>query len=216
MVRQNYTPTPIKEAIVRARNEGQKVKAVAQLFQVGTATVERICKRERECGNVSRKAKSGRPRKTAEWHDKAIFRHCKEDPKRSATDVVNYASQKFRVQISKWTARRILKRRGLYARRPARVPLLQERHRKARLQFAQRHKNWTRQDWGRVLWSDETKINLYHPDGGLMIRRPVGMRYRLKYCKPTVKFGAGNIMVWGRYFILSFTQPIPLLRVHVP
>jgi hypothetical protein len=38
-------------------------------------------------------------------------------------------------------------------------PLLSKRHRRNRLDFALAHKDWTLDDWKRVIWSDETKIN---------------------------------------------------------
>ena len=54
MVSKKYTSTPIKNAIVRAGESGQSVSDVAQLFQVGSATVKRICARHRQEGNVHR------------------------------------------------------------------------------------------------------------------------------------------------------------------
>jgi len=40
-------------------------------------------------------------------------------------------------------------------------PLLSARHRKARLAFAQKYREWTVEDWKRVIWSDEMKINRF-------------------------------------------------------
>ena len=37
-------------------------------------------------------------------------------------------------------------------------PLLSQKHRKERMDFAIRHKDWTLEDWKRVVWSYETKI----------------------------------------------------------
>jgi hypothetical protein len=62
--------------------------------------------------------------------------------------------------ITQQTARNILNRYKLFARKPARLPLLKEHHRKARLRFALVHKNWTVEKWGTILFSDETKFNL--------------------------------------------------------
>ncbi len=42
--------------------------------------------------------------------------------------------------------------------------------------------------WNHVLWSDETKINLF---GG------VNRVWRHKCVLPTVKHGGGSVMVWG-------------------
>ena len=44
--------------------------------------------------------------------------------------------------------------------------LLSQKHRKERMDFAIRHKDWTLEDWKRVVvWSDETKINHLGLDG---------------------------------------------------
>lgn len=66
-----------------------------------------------------------------------------------------------------------------------------------RLNFAKEHINWTIDDWKKVLWSDESKFNMIASDGKGYVRRPVNKRFDPKYTKGTVKFGGGNIMVWG-------------------
>jgi hypothetical protein len=49
-------------------------------------------------------------------------------------------------------------------------PFLSAKHHKARLDFAHAHKDWTVDDWRRVVWSDETKINCYVPCLILVLR----------------------------------------------
>jgi len=44
-------------------------------------------------------------------------------------------------------------------------PLLSQKHRKERMDFSIRHKDWTMEDWKRAVWSDETKINSLGSDG---------------------------------------------------
>ena len=44
-------------------------------------------------------------------------------------------------------------------------PLLTKRHRRLRLQFAKRYQHWTVDDWKRVIFSDETKVNRLGSDG---------------------------------------------------
>jgi hypothetical protein len=48
-----------------------------------------------------------------------------------------------------------------------------------------------------VIWSHESKFNLYSDDGKGYVRRPINQRYNKRYTTATVKFGGGNIMVWG-------------------
>jgi len=207
-----YLATPIKEAIVRAKLQGKTDRAVAALFQVSHQTVSGIFRKHQAesypkffqlsslfsmQGDVHRRSKSGRPRKCSEWQDRALVREIKKDSKSSTTDVRSYAQQHFGLNISKWTAARILNRAKLFARRPASKPLLTQAHQKARLQFARAHKHWTSEDWGRVLWSDESKFNLMNPDGGQWVRRAPGTRYKDQHIKSTLKFGGGNVMAWG-------------------
>ena len=52
-----------------------------------------------------------------------------------------------------------LKKIGMKAVVKKKHPLLSVKHRKSHLDFAHAHKDWTVEDWKRVIWSDETKIN---------------------------------------------------------
>ena len=38
-------------------------------------------------------------------------------------------------------------------------------HRRERMDFALRHRDWTLEDWKKVVWSDETKVNHLGSDG---------------------------------------------------
>ncbi len=51
--------------------------------------------------------------------------------------------------------------------------------------------------WNHVLWSDETKINLFGSDGVKHVWRQPGEEYKDKCVLPTVKHGGGSVMVWG-------------------
>ena len=44
-------------------------------------------------------------------------------------------------------------------------PFLSAIHRKKYLNFALKYKEWTVEDWKRVIWLDETKINRIASDG---------------------------------------------------
>lgn len=49
-----------------------------------------------------------------------------------------------------------------------------------------------------MLWSDESKFNLFSSDGIHYVRRPPGKKFDPKYQVPTVKYyGGGSVMVWG-------------------
>src|SRR3979490_1129390 len=63
------------------------------------------------------------------------------------------------------TVRNVLKQHSFKAVTKKKKPLLIAVHRKNRLAFALRHKEWTVEDWKRIIWSDETKINRIGSDG---------------------------------------------------
>ncbi len=48
-----------------------------------------------------------------------------------------------------------------------------------------------------VLWSGETKINLFGSDGVKRVWRQPGEESKDKCVLPTVKHGGGGVMVWG-------------------
>ncbi len=97
--------------------------------------------------------------------------------------------------VSAQTIRRTLHQIGLHDCRPRRKPLLKMMHKKARKRFAEDKQ--TKDYWNHVLWSDETKINIFGSDCVKRVWRQPGDEYKDKCVLATVKHGAGSVMVWG-------------------
>jgi transposase len=85
----------------------------------------------------------------------------------------------------------------MYAVVKKKKPLLSKHHRKERLDFAIAHKDWTLEDWKRVVWSDETKINRLGSDGRKWAWKKPGEGLSDRLVEGTLKFGGGSVMVWG-------------------
>lgn len=85
----------------------------------------------------------------------------------------------------------------MYGRVARKKPLLTDRHRNVRLEWARQRKDWTVSDWNSIIWSDESKFNLFGNDGRVFVRRRVGEELLPECIQQTVKFGGGNVMVWG-------------------
>ena len=101
------------------------------------------------------------------------------------------------VIVSANTVRRVLKENGLHSAQKIKKPMLSVRHRIARMEFAVRHKDWTVDDWCKVVWSDETKINHLGSDGREWCWKYRGESLSNRTCQPTVKHGGRSLMVWG-------------------
>ena len=76
-------------------------------------------------------------------------------------------------------------------------PLLSQKHRKERMGFAIRHKDWTLEDWKRMVWSDETKVNHLGSDGRKCTWKRAGEGLSDRLVEGIVKFGGGSVMLWG-------------------
>jgi hypothetical protein len=65
------------------------------------------------------------------------------------------------------------------------------------LAFAKKYKDWDLEAWKRVIWSDETKINLFGSDGRQYCWKRSGAALLDHHFQPTVKHGGGSIFLWG-------------------
>ncbi len=102
-----------------------------------------------------------------------------------------------RQPVSAQTIRRTLHQIGLHGCHPRGKPFLKMMHKKARKQFAEYKQTKDMDYWNYVLWSDETKINLFGSDGVKHVWRQSVEEYKDKCVLPTVKHGGGSVMVWG-------------------
>ncbi len=76
-------------------------------------------------------------------------------------------------------------------------PLLKLAYKKACKQFAEDNLAKSMICWNHVLWSDESKVNLFDSDGFQHVWRRPGEEYQENCALPTVKHVGGSIMVWG-------------------
>ncbi|KAG0752864.1 hypothetical protein G6F24_013329 [Rhizopus arrhizus] len=90
-----------------------------------------------------------------------------------------------------------LKSLGFKARPKRKVPLLSAKHRKARLEWALAHRYWTIDDWRKVIFSDESKINVWGSDGVEFYWSLPGSPLQPHHVIPTVKYGGGSVMMWA-------------------
>ena len=82
------------------------------------------------------------------------------------------------------------------SRRAAKKPLLSRKNIRDRLIFCKRYRDWTAEDWGKVIFSDESPFRLFGAAGKKLVRRGQCERYHQSCVMPTVKHPE-SIHVWG-------------------
>ncbi|KAG1172477.1 hypothetical protein G6F36_011553 [Rhizopus arrhizus] len=85
----------------------------------------------------------------------------------------------------------------IFAEIKKKKPLLTAQHKKARLAWAKKHQYWTIHDWRRVIFSDETKINIWGSDGCKYYWKRKGDRLQPHHIEVAVKHDGSGIMLWG-------------------
>ena len=91
-----------------------------------------------------------------------------------AVQATQFIDSTITTPITPQTVRNVLKEAGLQSATKKKVPMLKASHRQRHLKFAQYHENWTVEDWKRVLWTDETKVNRIGSDGKCIFGRNEG------------------------------------------
>ena len=162
---------------------------------VGMGTVNRISK---ELDLDKENNPGGRPSKLSAHDKKLIIHQITSGKLDNAVQATQFINNVISNPVNPQTVRNVLKKSGLCSATKKKVPMLKKGHCQRRLQFALYHENWTVEDWKRVLWSDETKINRIGSDGKVYVWKQRGESISDCTTTPTVKHGGGNnLMVWG-------------------
>ena len=183
--------------IVILREEGYSMEAIGSRMKCSHSAVSKTLKRVRESGSVNDRPRSGRPRLSSARENRELVRISLRDRRLTSTQLKREWSETSQVSGSSRTVRRRLDDAGLYGRVARKKPLLTDRHKLIRLNWAKEHKNWSVHDWNMVIWSDESKFNLFGSDGRVYIRRRIREDFHPDCIQQTVKFGGGNVMMWG-------------------
>ena len=199
----NPPPTTMKSIsprtltnITNALEGGQSSRQVASALGVGKTTVNDVRKR---LDFSTPRIKPGPKSKLTARQKRSAVGLILRGRAKSAVDAANMMNKE-RPQashVSPETIRRALRAAKLVARKKVKRPFLSSRHRRARLQWAEDHRDWTEEDWLRVIWSDATKINRICSDGNHYVWPPQVDQQSERAVKPTVKYGGGSVMIWG-------------------
>ena len=181
--------------VISLLHDGYSLHQIQSKTGLEKSTIGRI---KKEIDGDKENSKGGRPSKLS-YHDKqSIFRQITTGKLDNAVQATHFINNILPNPVTPQTVRNALKENNFRSVIKKKCPLLKKGHRLACLKFAKYHENWTVEDWKRVLWSDETKINRIGSDGRVYTWKQKGEPLSDRTTTPTVKHGGGNnLMVWG-------------------
>lgn len=183
-----------RERAVGMSQMGASNSHIARTLGCTRQTVIRLFRRVNQTGQTSDRPRSGRPRVTTPAED----RHLRTLHLRNRfVTMTQTASTALGHIINRNTVMRRLRAAGIRAYRPFRGMTLTPQHRINRLVWARRVRRWQRRDWSRVIFSDESRFNLFQADGRVRVYRRRGERLAPACIQEVVPYGGGSVMVWG-------------------
>ena len=183
-----------QQNILSLLHQGLSIRQVADQCHVGKSTVQELRKKHLATFPVS---SGGRKAKLSLQDKRHCIRSITSGKLETAAKVVKHLQNELEVTVSDRTVRRALQEAGLKAMEKEKKPKLSAKNAKERLEFAKRHQHWTVDDWKRVIWSDETKVNRFCSDGRSWCWVRDDESRQPRQVKETVKHGGGSVMVWG-------------------
>ncbi|KAI4904858.1 hypothetical protein NFI96_018244, partial [Prochilodus magdalenae] len=196
MVKTKELSEDTRNRIVDLHQAGKTESAIGKQLDVKKSTVGAIIRKWKTYKTTTNLPRSGAPRKISARGVKMITRTVRKNPRTTRGDLVNDL-QEAGTNVTKATISNTLRRQGLRSCSARRVPLLKPVHIQARLKFAREHLDVPEEYWENVIWSDETKVELFGKNTTRRVWRKVNAELHPKNTIPTVKHGGGNIMLWG-------------------
>ncbi|GFU50218.1 transposable element Tcb1 transposase [Trichonephila clavipes] len=162
--------------IIGKLEEGRSVTSVAAEFGIAHSIVSRLWRQFQTTGTAIRGFSSGRPRGTTPADDRYFVLQARRNRRQTAGEIARHTTQATGRPISRFTVARRLYGGGLFARRPVRCVPLTPAHRRRRSLWCREHRNWRDNEWGRVLFTDESRFSLSSDSHRIIFWRERGSR----------------------------------------
>lgn len=187
----------IRAVIVALHNEGKTERLIASQLKLSKTCVHNAITRNKATGSNQTRSRSGRPKCTTQSEDNLIVVTSKRNRLLTAPQIREQMNSSRSKPVSVTTVKRRLRDAGLFGRVAVRKPLLRPQNKKKRMQWALTHRDWTAEDFKKVLWTDESKFQIFGSKRRTYVRRSAEEKMLPVCVVPTVKHGGGSIMVWG-------------------
>ncbi|GFX12822.1 transposable element Tcb2 transposase [Trichonephila clavipes] len=183
--------------IIGKLEEGRSVTSVAAEFGIAHSIVSRLWRQFQTTGTAIRGFSSGHPRGTTAADDRYIVLQTRRNRWQTAGEIARHTTQVTGRPISRFTVARRLHGGGLFARRPVQCVPLTPAHRRRRSLWFREHRNWRDNEWGRALFTDESRFSLSSDSHRILIWRERGSRnHPSSNIIERDRYGGRGVLVW--------------------
>ncbi|GFT08772.1 transposable element Tcb1 transposase [Trichonephila clavipes] len=160
-------------------------------------SIDKIIGRFKSDGLIENKSGRGRKSILSYVAKRKILKDIKIDPKLSAVKLAAETSRIMGRNVSAETVRNVIRHAGYSSRVARKKPFISLQNQKKRLEFAKTHQWKIDNFWKKVIFSDESKFNIFGSDGCRTVWRKPNTALDPKNLRPTVEHGGGSVMIWG-------------------
>lgn len=179
--------------IVGMREGGMKSSQIAESLKIPRSTVSTVLTKWRVLGQMTTLKPKPRPLKLSDRSMRDLGRMIHSHRR------LTLAALAAKFNVHRHTMRRYIRRLGFRSRVAPKKPFLNDTHMNHRLAFAKKYRNWTVDDWKRVIWTDESSFELGKNSRRIRVWRKTHERYSAQCLAPTFKSGRTSVMVWGGF-----------------
>lgn len=172
---------------------GKSNKEIAETFGVSHSTVSRTLKKFKDCGDLKHACGNGRPKKLTEAEITIIKNVKEKNPKTSLRKTSLEILHKEGKVVSYSTIRKWYNDNNIFAFSPIKKPLLSKKAISTREEHSKTFMFMDEDEVKSIIFSDESKINLFYSDGKSSVWREPGTGLLAKNLCPTVKHGGGQL-----------------------
>ena len=153
-------PIELRAKIMTLRDAGYSYHAIAGKVDKRASSISQFVCTFKDRSNLTEQSGRGRGRLLSPRDERAITRVMLSGECGSPAEIAQQAANIGLSPVSASTVRRALARQGYsaYVQKPK--PSLSKKNLRERLKWAKERRHWTKQDWEKILFSDESKVVL--------------------------------------------------------